>query len=171
MPKQSKAKWNIDTDNFVVNLEILSNGDKVAFDLNDLSDEIVNQLALHGAKQLLGDSFSAKDTEPAESTAKKWATLSAGDWSAKREGLGPRISMLVEAVAQTSFGEGKTLSEIATMIEKMAEADKKFKTNLGKNKDVAPILKRLRAERAAAAAAKAEAETSDDTTEVSALFA
>ena len=49
--------------------------------------------------------------------------------------------MLVAAVAQTSFGEGKTLSEIAEMIEKMAKADPKFKTNLGKNKDIAPILK------------------------------
>ena len=166
MPKQSKAKWEIDTEKFVVNLTILKSGDKVAFDLNELSDEIVSHLALHGAKQLLGDSFAAKDTDPAKSTATKWATLSAGEWSAKREGGGPRISMLVEAVAATEFGQGKELSEIATAIEAMSKDQQK---GLRAHKEVARQVERIKAERAVERAAKAEA-AGDDETEISELF-
>lgn len=166
MPKQSKAKWEIDTEKFVVNLTILSSGDKVAFDLNDLSDEIISHLALHGAKQLLGDSFAAKDSVPKESTAKKWATLSAGNWSAKREGGGPRISMLVEAVAATAFGEGKEQSEIATAIEAMSKDQQK---GLKAHKDVDRQLERIKSERQAERLAKAEA-AGDDDTEIADLF-
>ena len=172
MPKQSKAKWNIDTDNFVVNLQILASGENVTFDLNDLSAEMVNHAALHGVKQLLGDSFAAKDANPADTTAKKWATLAAGEWSAKREGSGPRISMLVEELSQTAFGEGKTLDEIAGLVEKGAETDDKFKANLRKNPEIDAILKIMAVDRARAAAEKAEkaAETVAEPADVSAMF-
>ena len=52
MPKQSKAKWQIDIEAFTVTLEILATGEKLVSDLNDLSDAIIRQLALHGWKQL-----------------------------------------------------------------------------------------------------------------------
>lgn len=120
--------------------------------LSDLSDEIVQRLALHGLSQKLGDSYSGvKDVVMAAERVKAViSNLTSGNWNAVREGSGSaRATDLATAVSKVL---GIELSEA---IAKLAEKSKEEKSAIRKNGKVARALLEIQA-------ARLEAKTSDD---------
>jgi len=106
-------------------------GKTVSVSLDDLSEEIVRDLALHGLSQKVGDSYaSAKGDYGFALTAatKVIDQLKAGEWKAAR-GTGeskPRIGELAQAVARI---KKITETEALALIEKLSEEDKKAVRN------------------------------------------
>jgi hypothetical protein len=102
------------------------------------------RLAQHGADQKIGDEFAGLD-DPEDCVAAFEgiaARLQAGEWSEKRasEGLAG-TSMLARALAEVT---GKPLAEVK---ERLAKTPKEQKAAIGKQKAVAAVIERLKAER------------------------
>ena len=139
----------------------------VTFDLTKVSDEMLTQLALHGASQKVGDTYAgAKSaTEGTSIDPNEWALgeaaaaieqIYSGDWTVRRAGSGPGITDLARALSEV-YG----ISE-AEAAEKLGEAEKDDKAAIRKIPQVKAVLERLRAERATAKAEAADA-ASDET--------
>lgn len=132
-----------------------ADGNTLATDVSELSDEIKHQLMLHGLSQKLGDSYAGAELgEAHELAASVYENLKSGQFKAQREGSGgtQRSSMLVEAL---SAATGKSADECREVVNAMTDEQKK---GLRKHPDVAKELARISAERAAEKARKAEAE-------------
>jgi hypothetical protein len=138
------------------------NGETLTVKLTDLSEDIVQQLALHGLSQKLGDSYSGETELPvAKGKAQAVADrLRAGDWRAVGEGGGGgRITDLATALATVT---GKTLEEAVGVIENMTKEQKK---ELRKHPAINTETKRIAFERAQKAA------KGEDSTSLAALIA
>jgi len=97
------------------------------FDLASLSPEMINELATHGAKQKLCDSFSNVDlvhiAEAEGKLDKIWENLQNGLFNAKREGGGgPRVTQLAEALSRVA---GRSIEECVEAITNMDDEQKK----------------------------------------------
>lgn len=160
------AKKSVQVENKAVEFEF-ANAGIVRFELSKVSDEMLTQLALHGASQKGGDSYaSAKSaTEGTDIDPNEWAfeqcqatvdQIYAGDWSVRRAGGGATITDLVRALAEVM--PDVTESDAAT---RLADASKEDKAALRAHPAVKAVLERLRAERAAAKAEAAEAAATD----------
>lgn len=155
------AKKTVDTEARVVKI-LLEDGAEMNFDLGSLSPEIVTQLALHGLSQKLGDSYAGAEAAVAEGEAESkvgfakgsltrvWTQLSAGEWSAKREGTGG-IPLLARAIAEVL---GIAPEEAAAKLEGM---DKETKKKVQGSPKVALALANLKAAAATRAAERAAA--------------
>lgn len=151
MPKATIAKKVIHEDLSGVTIEF-TDGSTLTTRLDELSPEIVTQLALHGLTQKKGDSYAGEqDVTVARGKAQAVKDrLVAGDWKAVREGGGGgRISDLAQALAEIT---GRTVEEAVTIIEGMEKADK---AGLRKHPKVKVKLRQLELARAEAAAEKA----------------
>lgn len=129
-----------------------TDGEVLEVSLDQLPEDIVRHLALHGLSQKLGDSYAGeKDVEVAKAKAKKVAErLQAGEWKAVREGSGGgRITDLAQALARVT---GKELAECVSVITDM---DKEQKKALRQHPQIQVALKEIAAERAKAKAAEA----------------
>ena len=134
-------------------------GESVTLLLEDIPEETIKRLALHGASQKLGDSYSGEDDiEVARARALGVANrLKQGDWKAVREGSGgSRISDLARALAAIT---GNTVEQSVAVIEDM---DKAKRAGLRRHPKIAAELARMAAERAQEKANKAAA-TADST--------
>lgn len=147
MAREKIASKNIPEDLSGVGITF-TNEEVVTVRLDELSPEIVVQLALHGLSQKLGDSYSGeKDLVVAkgkvEAVAKR---LREGDWKAVREGSGGgRITDLAKALAVIT---GRELAEAVEVIEGMGKEEKKA---LRAHAQIKAELARITAERAAKA--------------------
>ena len=134
------------------------------FTLNEMSDEMKIQLALHGASQKIGDSYaSAKSqTEDTEIDPADWSQqqsagvikqLLADDWTVRTPGSAA-VSDLMAAFEEVT---GKELTP---------DLGKDDKASLRKHPEIAAVLARLKSERAdakaKAMAAKAEGVEASD---------
>lgn len=149
----------------------------VVFDLSKVSDEMLTQLALHGASQKGGDSYAGAKTatDGTSIDPDEWARnecqrvveqIYAGEWTVRRASGGPGITDLARALAEVM--PDVTEAEAA---ERLAEASKEDKAALRKHPAVAAVLQRLKAERAAAKLEQAEAAAADsDLQTLSGLF-
>jgi hypothetical protein len=127
--------------------------------LSELDDNIVNQLALHGLGQKLGDSYAGgKEIRDAggdvqqwakDNVTRVWANLVAGDWTVRGEG-GPRITQLAQAVAEVF---GVTVEQAA---DKLGEMEKEQKAAVAKAPKVAAKLAEIKAAKAQEQAAAAQ---------------
>jgi hypothetical protein len=102
------------------------------------------RLAQHGADQKIGDEFAGLD-DPEDCVAAFEgisARLQAGEWSEKRQSEGlAGTSLLARALAEVT---GKSLAEVK---ERLAATPKEAKAAIGKQKAVAAVIDRLKAER------------------------
>ena len=139
----------------------------VVFDLSKVSDEMLTQLALHGASQKGGDSYAGAKaaTDGTDIDPNEWAKsecqrvidqIYAGEWSVRRAGSGPGITDLARALAEVM----PDVTE-ADAAERLADATREDKAALRKHPAIKAVLERLRAERAAAKAEAAEAAAGD----------
>ena len=129
-----------------------SDGARLELVLSSLPAEIIHQLALHGAKQKVGDSYSG---EPNPEAARALATkvvesLQKGEWGIAREGgSGGRISDLAQALSRV------TGQAVEACIEKLAEMTKEAKKDLRNHPKVKTVLAQIALEKAEAQAAEA----------------
>lgn len=160
------AKKTVSVETKSVSFEFGDAG-TVIFDLSKVSDEMLTQLALHGASQKGGDSYAgAKSaTDGTEIDPNEWAKsecqrvieqIYAGEWTVRRASGGPGVTDLARAIAEVmpDFSE-------ADAAERLADASKEEKAALRKHPQIKAVLERLRAERAAAKAESAEAAAAD----------
>lgn len=121
---------------------------ELSVDIEQLSPEIVQQLALHGLKQKLGDSYATNEgqKDAMEKATDAWAMLKEGQWSRGRESAS---GDLVEALHRFT---GKPTEECAKVI---AGLGKEGKAELKKHAGIAAALAAIKAERAAAKAGSA----------------
>ena len=126
--------------------------------LEDIPEEIVTKLAIHGLSQKLGDSYAGADAEHCFAAAKGvLESLVAGKWSQRREGSGsgPRISQLAEALAEV------TQKPVADCVEKIAAMDDDTKKSLREHAKIKAAIARIKVKRAQAEAEKAATAAAD----------
>jgi hypothetical protein len=126
--------------------------------LDDLTPEIVTQLALFGLGTKLGNSFATNDGEDAawQKCSAMRDQLMAGLWNAGRSSSG---GILVEAIARAT---GKATSEVQELLKGKSDAQK---ADLRKHPKIKAAMAEITAERAAKLAEVA-GETEDDVEEL-----
>jgi predicted TIM-barrel fold metal-dependent hydrolase len=149
------------------------------FDLASLSDEMREQLAMHGLKQKLTDSFSNVDLEhindALEKTNRVWTALSENNFRVQSGGEGSvRVTQLAQAIAAVKGVDVQVVVDKLAAINAMEDQDqaKEILKNLRSAPAVKVKLAELRAEaakRAAEAAEKAASEASGDDDSLSGL--
>lgn len=132
-------------------------GAELICDPSTLSDEMKNQLILHGISQKVGDSYSGENAENCETIASKvWETLTKGEWSTRSGGGGPRISQLAEALARV------TGQEVQECVGVLAEMDDDAKKDVRAHPDVKKAMAQIKLEKAQKDAESAAAAEGDD---------
>lgn len=154
-PKKTKfAEKEYDMDTKVVTITF-GNGSVVDFDLNKVSQEVRDQLALHGASQKIGDSYAGVKGNFAEGVANAKDVveqLYAGVWRASREDdARPRLAELAAAIARI---KGVPLESATAAVEKGTDEQRKTWRS---NAKVKAVIAQIRAEKAAEALQAAEA--------------
>ncbi len=155
------AKKSTDVENKTVTFNFGDGIESVVFDLTDMTDEMLIQLALHGASQKIGDSYaSAKaQTDGTEIDPAEWsrgqaagvvAQLLASDWTVRVAGTSA-VTDLAQALSE-AVG-----CSIEDAVARLGDADADDKKALRKHPDVAAVLARIKSERATARLAQAEA--------------
>lgn len=132
------------------------NGTTLTIDLADVPDETVQDLALHGTSQKIGDSYASAGGDYAfaiASAEKVIENLLAGVWgSVRASGDGKKSSgELATALAAL---QGKDVAEVAASLETATDEQKK---TLRSHPAVKAKIAELRAAKAAEALAKAGA--------------
>lgn len=130
------------------------NGEVLTLDLADLSEEIMTDLAIHGALQKIGDSYASAGGDYAfgmAAASKVMQNLRDGNFNAAR-GTGEgkqKIGELAQALAEL---QGKDVSEVTLALEAASDDQKKA---LRAHPAVKAKVAELRAKKAAEALAKA----------------
>ena len=139
------------------------NGTTITIDTNELTDEQRFNLMMHGTAQKGGDSYaSCQGDYPAAIAALQKVSdqLLANQWNASRASAGeaaPKIGELSQAIANL---KGMDLVTVNTAVAKATDEERKA---WRKNSAIAAEIARMRAEKAAARAAKETAGgTADD---------
>jgi hypothetical protein len=115
-----------------------ANGETLALQFADLSEDIKFRLMAHGASQKLGDASAGTER------------LIAGDWKSVRESSGsPKIGLLVEALARL------TSRDIAECREVVESLDDETKKKLRAQPQLKAVMADIRAEREKAKAQEA----------------
>jgi hypothetical protein len=119
--------------------------------------KLMNRAAAHGYSQKLGDSIAAvEDLDDAVETIDQLiARLDAGEWAAEREGGSglSGVSILAKALVEAT---GQTIEVVRDYLSKL---EPKVKMALRADPTIAPIVKRLEAEKAAKSKVSNEAAT------------
>ena len=132
-----------------VNFEFFD-GTAMSANLDALTPEMVNKLAIHGLSQKIGDSYSGEDAANCQTIAEAtFKSLVDGNWSSRSGGGGPRISQLAEALARA------TGQEIQDCVAKIAEMDDDTKKDLKAHPQIKAIIAEIKLEKAKADAEKA----------------
>lgn len=159
MARYQKASKKVNLDASTVTFSF-ANGKTETVGINEPGiDGLLAQLALHGLSQKLGDSYASAQTvdEAYKEFMDTVGVLRRGEWSERREGVGPTVSMIDEAIERfitSKYPEDKW----PVAREKAAQPDVRDK--LKTSKEVIALVETIRQERAAkkAAAATASAE-------------
>lgn len=141
------CKKELDETNRLVRFNFVGAGTVVAY-LDDLPQEMVNRLALHGLSAKLGDSYAgAPDSSVARDGVEVlYAALCNGDWSTARESTG---GIIVEALSRIT---GEDVAAVKDMWDVMDEAKQKA---IAKEPQVALVVAEINLERKKAKAEKA----------------
>ena len=145
-------------------------GEVFAGPLSALDPSIVEQLAIHGLGQKLGDSYAASkeiresgedvDQWAKDNVKRVWGNLVNKLWTVRGEG-GARITQLVQAVFDVYSKKDESLT-VQAVAEKLADMDKDDKASLSKSKSIAARIAIIQAEKAAEKAKIAAAAASDE---------
>ncbi len=110
-----------------------------------LPDSLVTKAAAHGIEQKLGDEISGVDNldDAIQAIDELMVRLGNGEWNAKREGSGfAGASILARALVEAT---GQTIEQVRAFMANLTNAQKMA---LRADPSVAPVVKRLEAERA-----------------------
>jgi hypothetical protein len=161
-------KKSYDVDNGVFTLAFID-GQPITGKLSDLKPEVVQQAALHGLLQKIGDAAAGHGDNPDaafEACMAVFERLQLGDWKKPTEkGEGARPTMVFEAIIRAYKKKGKDVTlEAVTAAFSGDDGEEKRKSIL-KDPRVKAEYEALKAESAAkrAAAALAAAEKSEGT--------
>lgn len=139
---------------------VFSNGEEHDINLSDLSKEMLACAALQGLSIKVQRAFasangSVDDAVEAYLTVRE--NLLAGTWNTKREGAGPRLSILAEAIAAALEEKGQTVDDarMASIVAKLSDESGDAKELAMKDLKVKAHYERIKAERAAERASKA----------------
>ena len=149
MPTFCKKKVNDETG--IIEFAFQDEGEAIVFDINKMPDNIVANLALHGASQKIGDSYAGAngDYDAARKAAQTViGQLVAGDWKAARAAGEPRTTLLVEALARAT---GQTMDKCAAVIGDM---EREQRMSLGRHPEMKEAKAVIQLERAKADKAK-----------------
>lgn len=141
---------------------VFSDGAESEVELDSLPQNIVRLLALHGLSQKLGDSYASVKGDVASAKEKYQAVLEqlrAGEWRKTRaegESGGARVTELAAAIAR--FRNAPIEKANAVVAAATPEQKKAWQANA----QIKAIIATIRAEKAAAKAAKAQAATGDE---------
>lgn len=127
-------------------------GTVLELDCSELNESMRTHLMLHGASQKVGDSFAGVKGNFADGIANAKAVIDqllSGEWTGDREGGGPRLAELAEAIARL---KGVDVERARTAVEK---ATKEERDGWRSNAKVRHAVATIRAEKAAAALEKA----------------
>jgi len=111
-----------------------------------IKPELVNQFAVHGAEQKIGDETAGVDDvdDMVLSVDELITRLEAGEWTQKREANGMAgTSVLLRAIVEHS---GRTVEQVKEFLKGKTQAEKLALRNSSKLK---PIVERIEAEKAA----------------------
>lgn len=140
---------NVETGIITVTFE---GGEAASINVDSLEATMKRRASIHGVKQKLVDSYAGAkkavedgEYESAEEFAKEQVAriieqLSKGEWTSKREGGGPRVTLMAQAVSQVL---GITVEQAT---EKLTAMDDDTKKTVSKSPKVALALARLRRE-------------------------
>lgn len=138
------------------------NGETVSVDSEQIPSEIHQAILMHGLSQMVGDSYAGSKGDygvAIKAATKKIGDLLDGKLSATREGSGtgtPRVGELAAALARVQG------CEPALALEALGKMSEEQKKSVRANSRVKAAILAIRAENAAKAAAKAEAEGKDE---------
>lgn len=122
----------------------------------------------HGLKQKLSDAYAGareKNLDPHEEFMSMVEQLQNDEWTVKRDGAGPRPSMVAAALREVLIAMGVSDDDSLGDKVKAATADAKLRKSALANPKVNEVYTRLQAEAAAKRAAKAaEAASAEDAT-------
>lgn len=124
------------------------NGTTLEFDMQKVNDDLKRRLAFHGAKQKIADSYAGVKGNFDEGIANAQGVIDqiyGGDWEAEREGGGPRLAELAEAISRI---RGVPLEKVKAVVE-AATPDER--TQWRSNATVKLEVAKMRAEKAQAA--------------------
>lgn len=150
----------VKTEGSVLTWDFEDGGENVSLDVTTLPDEIRAKNEAHGAKQKIADSYAGAkaaieegDYPDAATYAREMVALAIkklqdGDWTSREPGQA-RVTDLAVALAEAT---GFTVEEAQ---ERIADASKEEKASIRKHPQVAAVLARIKAERAAKNAEKA----------------
>lgn len=147
-----KTKKVIDGDKITITFPDAPTDESVVVDLNELPENIVQRLAMHGLSQKLGDATAGADLDECLPRVKAVAEAlhDPEGWTTRVPGsAGPRTTQLAEALAAVT---GKPVEEAAAVV---SELDDEQKKELRGNAQIKAELAKIKAAAAAAAAEKA----------------
>lgn len=136
-------------------------GENISLDVSTLPQDMRDRLEVHGAKQKIADAYAGAkqaveegDYPDAATYAREMVTaaikkLQNSDWTSREPGAG-RVTDLARALGEV------TEFSVEDWSERLESATKEEKAALRKQPQVAAVLARLKAERAAATAAQKE---------------
>lgn len=134
------------------------NGQVLSINLPDLDQEMIANLACHGAGQKVGDAYAGckgNVDDAIESASAVIERLLSGDWAAEREAAGPSPNMVAEAVIAAKTAAGIAFDVEATRTKYVGKDTAEARKRALENVDVKAHYERLRAEAAAKRAADA----------------
>lgn len=132
------------------------NGEERSLDLSTLSEEMQQELMIHGALQKIGDSYASAGGDFAFAIAaaeKTISNLADGNWGSPRTGSGEGKKSVGELATALAQLQGKDVAEVAAALE--AASDEQRKT-IRNHPAVKAAIAQIRAAKAAEALAKAQ---------------
>ncbi len=150
-PKFCVKDWDPDEMGEVVQFKF-ANGTTLEIDCSELNESMRQHLMLHGASQKIGDSFAGVKGNFQEGIANAQAVIDQlrnGEWTGDREGGGPRLAELAEAIARIKSVD---VEKARGAVER---ATKEERDGWRSNAKVKATVAAIRAEKAAAALEKA----------------
>lgn len=121
-------------------------GTVLEFDIAQVEDELTrHRLMMHGASQKIGDSFAGVKGNFAEGKANAQGVIDLlyrGEWSEEREGGGPRLGELSEAISRI---KGVELEKVRKVVE---DATPEERASWRSNNEVKKMVAQIRLEKA-----------------------
>jgi hypothetical protein len=136
-----------------------ANGHVLTVALADIPAAIQARLVLHGLGQKVGDAYAGVKgivDDAIENAEAIVEMLKNGEWTERAEGVGPRPSMVADAIVAALVKQGETVNETraATIREKVK--DKATREGALKNPLIKAVYEQMRLEKAAERVREAE---------------
>jgi hypothetical protein len=145
-----KATKTINEEATILTFNFADEGvEDLVADIGQMSEGILQKLAMHGFSAKLGDSYAgSENAAEARSCAERvLEELAAGNWTTRVAGVsGPRVTQLAEALVRVATARGKTLT-LEKAVEALAAMPDAQKTALRSAGEIKKALAEIKIER------------------------